>query len=86
MANILFICAILPAFWGVVSSMVMVAFLMQRKIPISFIFLKLYLFKYVSQYREMTLNETGRVGPWFYSFIISMNLALVLVIAGIILM
>jgi hypothetical protein len=63
--------------------MFIVAFLMQRKTPVNFIFLRLFLFKYVSQYREITLRETGHVGPWFYSFIISMNLALVLVIAGI---
>jgi len=83
MNNILFLCALGPALWGIVSSIFMVSFLTERKIPINFIFLKLYLFKYVSQYREITLRETGRVGPWFYSFIISMNLALVLVIAGI---
>jgi hypothetical protein len=38
--------------------------------------------KYIYQYHKITLQEHGKPGPWFYSYIISMNLALVLAIIG----
>jgi hypothetical protein len=41
--------------------------------------------KYAGQYEEITRKETGRPGAWYYSFIISMNLALAAGIGGFIL-
>jgi hypothetical protein len=31
------------------------------------------------------MQENGRAGPWFYSFVVSMNLALLLAVVGIVL-
>ena len=31
------------------------------------------------------MQENGKPGPWFYSFVVSMNLALVLAIVGFVL-
>jgi hypothetical protein len=39
----------------------------------------------IGQYHKITKEETGRAGPWFYSYIISMNLALVFAIVGLVL-
>jgi len=39
----------------------------------------LMIFEYLPRYRALTLQETGRVGPLFYSYIVAMNLALVAV-------
>ena len=36
--------------------------------------------KYLSQYRRVTLEETGRVGSLFYHYVIPLNMALVLTI------
>ena len=35
---------------------------------------------YLGQYRKVTLEETGRVGPLFYHYVIPLSIALVLVI------
>jgi len=77
--------ALISAVWGVVSSMVIVSRLRDRGIKTSFFLLRLLIIKYVAQYRAITREETGRTGPWFYSFIVAMNLALVCVIVGLLL-
>ena len=65
--------------------MVMVSRLRGRGIRINFVFLRLLIFKYAAQYRDITQNETGRAGPWYYSFIVAMNLALVCAVLGLVL-
>ncbi len=84
MSELLFGLAILSVVWGVVSSIKMASFLSQRGTRINLLFFKIMVLKYVSQYCRMTRQENGRPGPWFYSYILSMNLALVLVIIGLV--
>jgi len=79
------VLAILSALWGVVSSIVMALFLSKRGIEINYVFFRLLMLKYIHQYRKITMQESGRSGPWFYSFVVSMNLALVLTVAGLVL-
>ena len=43
----------------------------------NFIFIKLFIFRYVNNYKRITKNETGKVGYLFYSWLISINVALV---------
>ena len=86
MGNTIFFMALASAVWGVVSSIVMTSFLARRGVKINYIFIKVLILKYVHQYRKITMQENGRPGPWFYSFVISMNLALVLTVVGIVLM
>ena len=71
--------------WGIVSSMAMVSRLRDRGIKINFVLLRLLIIKYAAQYRDITRNETGRTGPWYYSFVVAMNLALVCAILGLVL-
>ena len=85
MSNTFFILAVASAVWGVVSSIVITSFLARRGVKINYVFIKVLILKYVHQYRKITLQENGRPGPWFYSYVISMNLALVLTIVGIVL-
>jgi uncharacterized oligopeptide transporter (OPT) family protein len=85
MSSPLLVLAILSALWGIVSSLVIASFLSKRGIKINYIFFKVLMIKYIHQYRKMTMQENGRPGPWFYSFVISMNLALIFTIAGIVL-
>jgi len=42
----------------------------------SFIFIRLFIFRYVNNYKRITKNETGKVGYLFYSWLISINAAL----------
>jgi uncharacterized oligopeptide transporter (OPT) family protein len=85
MSSPLLVLAIFSALWGIVSSLVIASFLSKRGIKINYIFFKVLMIKYIHQYRKITMQENGRPGPWFYSFVISMNLALIFAIAGIVL-
>ena len=79
--NILLAVAMLSASWGVVDSILMVVALDKRGMPVNMVRFRLFFFRYLGQYRRMTLDETGKVGSLFYSFVISMNLALVCIVA-----
>jgi uncharacterized oligopeptide transporter (OPT) family protein len=85
MSNLLFVFAIICAVCGVVSSIVITSWLSKRGIKINYPFIKVMIIKYVHQYRKITQQETGKPGPWFFSFVISMNLALVFAVVGFVL-
>ena len=85
MGTIFFILAIASAWWGIVSSIVIVTFLKKRGIKINYLLLRILILKYIHQYHQITRQETGKTGPWFYSYIIAMLLALVFVIMGFVL-
>jgi 4-hydroxybenzoate polyprenyltransferase len=80
------VLAIVSAFWGIVSAVVIATSLSKRGVKINYIFLRILMLKYIHQYRKITIQENGRPGPWFYSFVVSMNLALIFGIAGIVLL
>lgn len=71
--------------WGIVSTIMIVSSLQKRGIRINFFLLRIMIIKHVGQYRAITREETGRTGPWYYSFVASMNLALVCTIVGLVL-
>ena len=83
MSNLFLVLAFISVISGVVSSIVITSLLSERGIKINYPFIKVLIIKYVHQYRKITLQETGKPGPWFYSFVISMNLALTFAIIGI---
>ncbi len=85
MSNLFFVLAILSVVFGIVSSMVITAWLSKHGIKINYPFIKVLIIKYAHQYRKITQQETGKPGPWFYSFVISMNLALAFAIVGFVL-
>ena len=80
-----FALAILSVVWGVVSSILIASFLSKRGIKINLLFFRILVLKYIHQYHSITTQENGKPGPWFYSYIISMNLALVFVVLGMLL-
>ena len=82
MSNIFLILGIVCALWGVTSSIVIVSYLSKHGVRVNFFLLRMLLPKYVGQYRTMTIEETGKPGPWYYSFVISMNTALLLAVIG----
>jgi hypothetical protein len=85
MSSLFFALAIVGAGWAVVSSIVISSFLSKRGVKINLLFFKILVLKYIHQYHRITMQEKGKPGPWFYSYIISINLALVLVILGMLL-
>ncbi len=70
---------------NIVFSMLIVRELQKRNMKINFFFLKLYLPKYAHQYKQITLQETGKVGSLFYGWLMSINAAWVLAIVGLVL-
>ena len=82
MSSFFFTVAIICVLWGVVSSMIIVSYLSSHGVKINYFLLRLFLPKYVGQYRKMTIDETGKAGFWYYSFVTSMMAALLLVLVG----
>ena len=85
MSNLFLILAIVCVLFGVVSSILITAFLSKRGIKINYLLIRIYIYKYINQYRKVTKEENGKVGPLFYSFIVSFILALLFAIIGMIL-
>ena len=85
MSDLFLILTFLSAAWGAVSSLMIASFLSKRGTKINFLFFRVLVLKYIHEYHKITKQENGRPGPWFYSYVISMNLALVFAIVGILL-
>ena len=71
--------------WGILSMIVMTGFVAARGTKINYFLYRLYIIKYVNQYKQITEAENGEPGPWFYSFMVSMNFALLCSFVGLIL-
>jgi hypothetical protein len=82
MSFLFLVLAIVCVLWGVVSSIAIASFLSRRGIKINLLFFRVLVLKYIYQYHQITKQENGKPGPWFYSYIISMNLALIFAIVG----
>jgi len=85
MINLFLVLAIVCVLCGVASSILIIMFLSKRGTKINYLLIRIYIYKYINQYRKITIEETGKVGPLFYSFIISFILALIFAIIGILL-
>ena len=72
--------ALACAVWGVVASILIARDLAKRGVPVSIVWLRVMILKYLHEYSKMTREETGRVGPLFYHYVVPLNIALVLVI------
>jgi len=66
--------------WAVAASLLIARDLERRGVHVSYLWLRVMILKYLSQYRRVTLEETGRVGSLFYHYVIPLNMALVLTI------
>jgi len=85
MSTLFFILALIGVACGIATSIMVASFLSKRGIKINYLFFRVLIFKYVRQYRQITIEESGKPGPLFYSFITAWNLALLFTIVGIIL-
>lgn len=70
--------AVLCTVWGVVAAILIAADLKKRGVPVSYFWLRLLILKYLYQYAKITQEETGKVGPLFYHYVVPLNVALVL--------
>jgi hypothetical protein len=74
--------AIFCALFSVVITMIIISELQKRKVKINFFLVRLFIPKYVHQYKKITLEETGKVGSLYYWFVVSINLAWILAGVG----
>lgn len=77
--------ALLSVGWGIASGIVITDFVAKRGTKINYFLYRIYIIKYVSMYKQLTEVEDGKPGPWFYSFVVAMNLTWVFAIIGILL-
>ena len=83
----LLICLILVCGgWAVAASLLIARDLERRGVSVSYLWLRVMLLKYLSQYRRVTLQETGQVGSLFYHYVIPLNVALALTIILVVVM
>ncbi|MBN2070137.1 MAG: hypothetical protein JW814_01670 [Candidatus Krumholzibacteriota bacterium] len=85
MSSVFIGIALVSLITGIVSAIVMAAYLSNRGHKVSILFFRLFIMKYIHQYSKITTAENGKPGFWFYLYIISMNLALVTAIVGLVL-
>lgn len=69
--------------WFIVSSILIMSALQQRKVKINFLLVRMLLPSYADRYRKLTREETGKAGPLFYHWVVSINAALVFAVVAI---
>jgi hypothetical protein len=69
----------------VILYMMMLHKLHRRGVKINVILIGFLLPRYIHQYKQITLEETGKVGPLLYPCLISINIAFVLTVVAFIL-
>ena len=72
--------ALLCAVWAVTASILIARDVQRRGVQVSFLWLRLMILKYLHDYARLTKEETGRVGPLFYHYVVPLNVALVIVV------
>ena len=58
--------------WNVFSGIMIAQYLDKRGIPMNFRLLRYRVFGYAQKYKEFTIEETGRPGPLYMSFFVSL--------------
>jgi len=69
--------------WNVVASILICIELGKRDVKVNYVFIKALIPFHAYQYKKITRQETGKPGPLFYHWIISINAALVMGVAGV---
>ena len=82
MGKIIMGLAIVSALITIYCMTRILSYLSSKGEKISWFLLRLKWFSYMSKYRELTVVETGDVGPYHRAYIISAICTLVLAIAG----
>jgi hypothetical protein len=68
--------------WNIVAGILICRELGKRGVKVNYVFIKALIPFCAHRYKKMTRQETGRAGPLFYHWIISINAALVTAVAG----
>jgi hypothetical protein len=77
MSTAFIVLALICVACGITAAMMIASFLSKRGVRINYLFIRLFIFGYVGQYRRVTTEEGGKPGALFYMFVASWILALV---------
>ena len=80
--EVLLVLAVACGFWAAVSAVLIARALEAGGIRTPFPFWGLLVFRNLQSYSRMTRAKTGRIGPLFYSYVVPINAALVLVVVA----
>jgi len=75
-ASVLLGVLLAAAAWHIAATIAIFDDLRRRGRRPSFLLLRLYAPTYARDYRRLSLAETGRTGPLFYHWVVSINVAL----------
>lgn len=78
--------AVVYAVMGVVAAMMMLRELQRRGVRVDWHLLRLRFFRYLEEYRRLTLRETGQVKMLYYFYVVCMLLALACAAVGLFLL
>ncbi len=84
--TILIAAAIVCAICASTSAVLLTRVLDQRGLTTPFPLMRLFFFRNVERYKEITRRETGKIGPLFYFYVIFINATLVLIVTALVLM
>lgn len=82
MSTVFLVLSILCVLWGVSNFIRIAAYLEKHGIRVNVLLFRILFFRYMNQYKELTLKETGEVGRFYYLYIWGMILALVFAVTG----
>jgi len=82
--EVLLAIAVACGFWAAVSAVLIARALEAGGIRTPFPFWGLLIFRNLQSYSRMTRAKTGRIGPLFYSYVVPINAALVLVLIALV--
>jgi hypothetical protein len=81
-ANLLLFLAVICGACAAASAVLIARALERRGVRTPLPFIGALIFRNLSRYRKFTLKESGKVGTLFYSYVVPINLALVLALAA----
>jgi len=82
--NVFLGLAALAVLFNIVIWILIMAALDRRGYKTNVLLARLLIFKYLSSYKEATRRETGKPGPLFYLWIVSINIAAVAFLAAVV--
>ena len=80
MVNAFLILAFVSVGSGIVFTIMIVQEVSKRGVKINWFLIRLFMIKYIDQYKQLTRKETGKVGPLYYPCVGSYIAALVFAI------
>jgi len=77
-ATIILLCCVA---WAVVAGLLAIRYCAKRGIEVNPVLLGIEMLRCLSRYRKLTHDEIGHIGPLFYHYVVSINAALVVGVA-----